>query len=149
MFQVNPIAHLLGQVVPLILILHHRLAALVVVLFDGNFFANVVFRDAQFFLYLQLNGQAMGIPSAFTLYLISLKRFESAKNIFHGAGHHVVNTRCTVGRWRALVKRKGLRAFAQAHALLEDVFLLPKFKNLTRQCGRMSVFILLVLSWHA
>jgi hypothetical protein len=48
-FEVHPVAHLFGQLVPLVGELHHGLAALAVVFFDGDLLADVLLGDAQFF----------------------------------------------------------------------------------------------------
>ena len=64
--QINPIAHFLGHIVPLIGEAHDGFAAFFVVLLNANRNADVVFFDAQFFFNLQLNGQAVGVPAAFS-----------------------------------------------------------------------------------
>ena len=45
-FQVHPIADLLGELVPLILEAHHRFPALFIVLCYGDFLPNVFLGDA-------------------------------------------------------------------------------------------------------
>ena len=94
--QINPVAHLLGEVRPLAGVFHHLLAASSVVLIDADLLADVLFGNAEFLLDAELNGQSVGIPAGFALHLIALHRFVAAESIFDRACQNVVNTRHSV-----------------------------------------------------
>src|SRR5690349_385302 len=72
MIEVDPVAHFFGQVVPYIFVFHHLLTAGFVVIFNGNFFADIFFAYAQCFLYTDFDWQTMRVPTSLTFYLESL-----------------------------------------------------------------------------
>ncbi len=111
MFKVYPIAHLPGYFIPFILEAHHYLSAFEVVIFYGNFVANIFFCNTQFFLYAQFYRKAMSIPATFPFYLETLHGLISAYQVFKCAGYYVVNARHSVSTWWALIKYKSFVSF--------------------------------------
>ena len=51
MLEINPVTHLLGEVSPLLGILHHLLAASSIVLINADLLADILLGDAKFLLY--------------------------------------------------------------------------------------------------
>ena len=105
-FQVHPIAHLVGQVGPLLRKLHHVLAAGRIVVGHGDRLTDILLRDAQCLLHAQFHRQSVGVPSGLPLYLISLHGLVAAEDVLDGAGHHVVDARHTVGRGRPFIEHE-------------------------------------------
>ncbi len=136
MLEINPITHPGSQVVPLIFIHHYRFAALLVIIFDGYLFADIIFGNTELFFNLQLHRKSVCIPASFAFYLETLQRFVTAEDIFYSAGHYVVNARCAIGRWRPFVEREGRRTFAKGHRFFKNLLSLPEIKDFICDAGK-------------
>jgi len=112
-----------------------------IIVFDRDFLPDVFFLNAQQLFYLQLYGQAVGIPTAFALYLKALESLVATKNIFDGACHHVVDARRAIGRGGAFKKYKLPLPFARAYGALKDFVFLPVAQYIAAQGGIMEIFI--------
>ncbi len=143
-FEVYPVAHLAGYVVPDVFVAHDGFAAGAVVRIYGDLDADVFLGDAQFRLYFQLDGQAVGVPAAFAFYALTLKGLVAAENVFDGAGHDVVNARQAVGRRRAFVKHEGVIGVPLLDAAGEDVLPFPEGQDFLIDGGEVQLFMLCV-----
>ena len=79
----------------------------------------------QVVFHCQLDGQSVGIPAGFTVDQIPLLGFKAAENILDGTGHHMVNARFAVGRWRPFIKDKRGFTLPGIQRFLKDPFLFP------------------------
>ena len=129
MVQVHPVAHLVGQVGPFLGEFHHVVAALFVVVGDGNRLSDVFLRDAQLLLHAQLDGKSVCVPSGLAFHQETFHRLISAKRVLDGTRHHVVNARHAVGRRRTFIKHKRRTAFTFRHTLGENVVFIPLFQH--------------------
>ena len=130
MFQIHPIAHLVGEFCPLVGVHHHVLATSIVIIIHANFLADVLLRDAQRLLHTQLHWKSVGVPTSLALHLETLHGLISEECVLYRASHYVVNARMSVGG-RGTFKKDELRtAFAFLNALVEHIFLVPLFQNL-------------------
>lgn len=123
--QVNPVSNDLGEVVPLFLVFHHCFLAFPVIRFDRNALTDVLFGDSKFFFNLEFNGQTVGIPASFAMYLVSSLCFKPTKNIFYGAGHNVMDARCAVCRWRTFIKGERWPSFSLFNRPFKDPVFFP------------------------
>lgn len=83
----------------------------------------------------------MGIPSAFALYLITFKCFITAKDVFDGSSHYMVNAGKSVGRGRALIKIERLLSFTGGNALLENAVILPFLQNVFSYSRKVKLLV--------
>ena len=102
--HIYPISHTVCQVFPFTGKFHHVFTTSRIIIGHRNGFTDVFFGDTQSLFNPKLNGQPVSIPPSFTLHMKSLHGFVPAEYIFNGTGHHMVNTRHTVGRRRTFVK---------------------------------------------
>ncbi len=77
------------------------------------------------FLYAKLHGQAVGVPSGFSVNLKALHGLVAAEKVFDGARHHMVYAGHTVCRRRTFVKNKRRSPLAQSNTLLKEALSLP------------------------
>ena len=145
--KVYPIANLFGEIVPTVFEHEYIGSTLFVVIFHGDFGADVFFFDAQALFYLQFDGQAVGIPAAFSGYAEPLLCFVPTENILDGAGHHVVDAGHAVGARRSFKKGKTRRIVALVNALLEHRFLLPKSEDFRFDLRPIQLFECRIHSW--
>jgi hypothetical protein len=106
-------------------------------LFDGNFFPDVLFGDAEFFFDRQLYGQPVGIPSAFALYATPVEGMVAAKQILYRPGHHVVNTRFAVGRGGPFVKHETAVGWALLNTLPKNLLIFPELPDFCVDAWKM------------
>ena len=95
--EVDPVPHLAGNVVPLILVAHYGLAAFPVVLGDGDLLADVLLGDPEFLFHAQFDRQAMGVPAAFALHTTAFQGMIATNQVLDGPRHDVMDTRHSVG----------------------------------------------------
>ena len=129
--EVHPIAHLLGEVGPLARVFHHFAPARGVVFVHRNLLADILFGDAEHFLYAQFDGQAMGVPTGFTADLEALHGLEATESVLNGSRHDMVNTRHSVSRRRSFEEQKLRMSLACRDTFFKEVFVLPLRQNLT------------------
>ncbi len=125
--HIHPVAHNAGEFLPLAGIFHHLLAAGGVVFFHRNFFSDVFLGNVQRFFHAQFHRQTVGVPAGFTMYAEAFHGFVAAENILNCAGHHVVDSRHSVGRWRSFVKHKCRVPFARRNTFMKRVVFFPAF----------------------
>ena len=106
MLHVDPVTHLLGQRLPLGRVLHHLLAAGLIVLSDRDGLTDRILSDAELLLDTQLYRQTVRIPARTTIYTVSVHRLVAADDILDRARYDVVYARHSVGRGRTLVECK-------------------------------------------
>ena len=95
--HVYPVAHLLGEVAPAVGVLHHLLAAGLVVLLYRDFLPDILLGYTQHGLHAQLYREPVGIPAGFTLYQVSALGLVAADGILYAARHYVVDAREPIG----------------------------------------------------
>ena len=124
--EVNPITHFDGNIVPQILVPHNRFAAFVVIIVHRNLFADVFFRDTEFFFNREFNRQTMRIPTAFALDAFTIEGLKTAENILNRPRHNVVNAWQTIRRRWSFVKNKGVIRVALLNGFVEDPLSIPE-----------------------
>ena len=129
MFQIDPVAHFLGQVGPFLCKLHHVAAASGIVIRHANFFANIFLCDTQGFFNAKLDRQSVRVPAGFAVHLEAFHRLVTAENILDRAGDDVVDTRHTVGGRRTLVKDERRMSLTDFKTLVENVAVLPLLQH--------------------
>ena len=102
MFEIDPVAHLAGEVIPFVLEFHHFAATGLVVVLHGDLLADVLLGDAEGFLHAKLHGQTVRVPAALTSDVLAGEGLVAADDVLDGAGHHVVDAGHAVGGRRAL-----------------------------------------------
>ena len=125
MLQINPIAHLVGQVRPLIRVHHDVLAAGIVVVIHADFLTDILLGDAEALLHTQFHGKSVGVPSGLAVHLIALHGLIAQDGVLDGTSHHMMYARVSVGRRRSLEEYVGRTALALRNTAVEEVFLLP------------------------
>ena len=127
--HVDPVPHVACEVLPRIGVLHHVLAAGLVVLVNGDLRADILLGDAEGFLNAELYWQAVGVPSSLTLDLVTLHRPEAADGVLDGARHDMVDSGHPVGRGGTLEEDEFALAVATAQRLPESIMLVPHFEH--------------------
>ncbi len=112
-----------------VLVLEHRLAALLVKLGDAEFFDLVLVLQTEFRLDLDLHRQAVRIPAGFAFNQESLHLLVTADHILDRAGDDMMNSRAAIGCRRTFIERKARRILAQSQSLVECVCLVPILKD--------------------
>ena len=141
-FHIDPVPHPAGQFVPQPGIFHHRFAAGAVILFDGDFFADIFFGDAQFLFHAQLDRQAVGVPPGLAVHEKPFLGLVTAEYVFDGTGHYVVDARDPVGRRRPFVKHERGVPFAGFDAFMESILLIPLSQHFGAGGRQVESFIL-------
>ena len=139
--KVNPVAHLVGELRPLVGVHHHILAAGVVIVVHAYLLAYILFGYAERLLHRQLYRQTMSIPSCLALNLIALHGLVSEERILDSTTHHVVYARMSVGRRRTLVENELRTTFLLVYTLMEYIVLLPFFKHLVVCIYKVKAFM--------
>ena len=106
MLHINPVTHLVRQRLPLGGVLHHLLAASLVVLSDRDRLADRILGDAELLLDSQLYGQTVRIPASATIHTVAVHRLVATDDILDRARYDVVNARHPIGRGRTLIEGK-------------------------------------------
>src|SRR5690606_34941228 len=104
----------------------------------------IFFGNAKLLLHLQFHRQAMGIPAPLSFHAFSLHRMVPANYIFDSAGHHVVDTRLTVGRGRSFIEYEGILRIPAFHTLFKYFLTLPKSKDVLIDRRQMKSVIFLI-----
>ena len=103
-FQIHPIAHLLGQFIPKVFVLQYLGAAGLVILVHTNLLADILLGNAQLFLHAQFHRQSVGVPACLAVHIVTLLCLVAAEHVLNGACHHMVDARLAVGRRRTVVE---------------------------------------------
>ena len=133
--HVHPEGDAVGHGLPLVDVLEDGLLAHLVEPLDAVRFDLQLAGDAQLPLYLQLHGQAVGVPAALAGDLEALHGLVARDDVFKDAGQHVVDAGHAVGRGRAFIKGELRRTLPLAHALAEGILLLPELEDVLLQLG--------------
>ena len=133
--RVDPEADPLGQVVPLIDVAQHRLAALRVELGDAVALDVVLRGEAELPLDLELDREAVAVPAALARDEVPGHRAVAGEDVLEDPGQHVVRARSPVGRGRSLVELERRRSLAAADRLAEDIALTPAREHLLLELG--------------
>lgn len=139
-FEIHPIAHFAGDVVPFIFEAHHGFAAFLVVGFHGDGFADILFGDAEFFFDVELYGEAVGIPSAFAFYAFTPEGLVAAEEVFDGAGDDMVDAGFAIGGGWAFIEDEAGGIVALLNTFLEYALCFPKLEDFLINVGEMQVF---------
>ena len=103
---VEPVRDALDEPFPLFAIRPDALAAATVERLDADPFDVLLATEAQRLLHLDFHWQPVRIPSGLARHVVAEHRAVTAEEVLHRAGEHVVDTRASVGRWRAVVKHE-------------------------------------------
>ena len=128
--EVDPEADPLGQPVPVLQELEHRLAALRVEGGDPVLLDLRLGRDPELLLDGDLHRQPVAVPAALALDVVAAHRLVARVDVLEHPREDVVGARAPVRGRRALVEHPRLRALAPAHGLVEDVALAPALQHL-------------------
>jgi hypothetical protein len=131
--HVDPVPHVACQILPCIGVLHHVLAAGLVVLVDRDLRADILLGYAEGFLHAEFYGQAVGVPSGLAFDLVALHRAEAADGVLDGARHDMVDSGHPVGRGGTLEEDEFALAVATAQRLPESIMLVPHFEHRVAQ----------------
>ena len=128
--HVDPEADPLRQLLPILEVLEHRLAALGVEALDAVGLDVRLRLQPQLLLDGDLDRQPMAVPAALALDAVAAHRAKARVDVLEHARQHVVRARLAVGRRRSLVEDPLRRSFAAAKRLGEDVALAPALEHL-------------------
>ena len=146
--QIDPIAHPDGQVVPQILVFHHLLTAGMVVVVNGNLFADILFCYAEVFLHAKFNRKSVGVPAGLALHQKALLRLVAAENVLQGTRHHVVDARFAVCGRGAFVKNEWGVPFTDVSAFAESPVLFPELQYLFRGFNQVKILVFRIFLFH-
>ena len=132
---VDPEADPLGQLVPLVDVAQHRLAAAGVELGDAEALDVVLVGEAELLLDLELHREPVAIPARLARHVVALHRLVAREHVLEHAAEDVMRPGPPVRRRRALVEDERLGALAAADRLVEDVALAPALEHLLLELG--------------
>src|SRR5436190_8820625 len=135
---VEPVADPLAELLPIVLVLEHALAAATVEFRDAERFDLLLAVDLELFLDLDLDGQTVRVPPRFALHVKAFRGAVPAKQVLQRAREHVMDAGPSVRRRRTIEEHKGRRALVRAHRLLEETFLAPPLEQLALQFVRRT-----------
>ena len=130
MLHVHPVAHAVGHAFPLALVLPDALLALLDERLDAVALDVLLAVQFQQLFDLQLDGQAVRVPSGLAEHLIPLHDLVAGNDVLHDAGENVADVRLAVGRRRPVVKGKHGLSGRVLLRPLKDPVLLPERKDL-------------------
>ena len=140
--HIDPVADALRKVAPLGGVLHHFLAAGVVVLLHAYLVADILLGDAELLLDAKLYGQSVGVPPGAALHPEARLCLITADRVLDGAGHNVMDARHSV-RGRGSFEEDELgSAFPQLEGFLERVILLPSLQSVISDRDQIQALIL-------
>ena len=137
--EVDPVADPLGQRVPVLEVLEHRLAALRVELGDAVALDVVLRLEAELLLDRDLDRQAVRVPAGLALDVVPGHRLVAREDVLEDAREHVVRAGAAVRGRRALVEHERRAALAVAQRRPEHVALAPAREHLLLQRGEGDV----------
>ncbi len=126
---VDPTAHPVDGVLPLLGIPQHDGAALLVEVVHSEVDDGAVAADAQLLLHLVLDGQAVAVPAEGAVHPPPLHRLVAGDGVLDGPGDQVAEVRQPGRERRAVVKDVLILRRSQVDRLLEDLPLFPKCKD--------------------
>ena len=132
---VDPEGDPLGQPRPLVDVLEHRLAALLVELGNPVALDVVLVVEAELALDLELDRQPVAVPAALAVHLVAAHRLEAGEDVLEHPAQDVVRVGRAVGGRRALVEDELRAALTAPDRLVEDVALAPALEDLLLELG--------------
>ena len=144
--KVYEVSHAFSQFTPLGSEHHDVLTTLLVVVFGRNILVALLIVDislgnAQLLLNAQLDGQSMGVPACLALHLEALHGLIAVESILQRTAQHVVNTRVSVSRGRALIEYKLRTAFTLFHRAPKDILLLPHLQHVVVRLRQVQAVV--------
>ena len=127
--HVDPERHPFGHVLPLLDVLHHRLAAVAVELGDAVFLDRRFAVEAEHLLDLDLDRQAVGVPAALARDALAAHGLIAGEEVLEHAREHVVDARRAVGGRRAFVEGVDVVFGSFFDRPAEDVALAPELAD--------------------
>ena len=137
-FHIDPVADAVGHHLPLFDVPENALAAALVEFGDAEFLDFPLGRQTKFLFNLELNRQAVGVPTALADYTAALHGAVPGDDVLEYAGQDVVNARAAVGGGRPFVHHEQGSVGPFVGRTAEHVLLLPVFQNLGVQVGEID-----------
>ena len=128
--HIRPVADAFGHTLPFALVFPYGLLAFLDERFDAVLLDLLLAVEVEELFDFQLNRQTVGIPAGFAQNLLALHRLIARNQILDRAGFDMTDVRLAVRRWRAVVEREYVAAFALVDRTLEDVVLVPETDDL-------------------
>ena len=128
--HIRPEADSAGEILPHALVFPNAFLTLGDKGIDTVGFDLLLAVQAKKLLYLQFNGQTVGIPARLTGNVVSLHAAVAGDHILDNAGQHVTDVGLAVGGGGTVVERIVTTALAVLQGLLENVILVPERKSL-------------------
>ena len=145
---VNPVAHLMGKLGPLLSELHDIAAASRIVLLDSYLLADVFLGDAESLLHTELNRQSVSVPSCLAVNLEALHRLVTADDVLDGTSQNVVNARHSVCRRRSFIENERRMTFFFLYRTMEHVFFVPVVKHFAVHLSEVQLAVLFEFFCH-
>ena len=123
--HIDPIPYPVRQSHPFLGVLHHLLAAGIVVVLDTDFRPDVLLRDAEHLLHTELYRETVGVPAGPPVHLVSALGLVPANGILDGTSHDMMYARHAVGRRRSFEKDKFRSPLPQFQRFGESIPFLP------------------------
>src|SRR5690606_36528746 len=134
--EVDPETHVLRHRLPFGDVTHDRRATLLRERRDADFLLDALLvEDAELFLDLVLDGQAVRVPARFARTVEAAHRLVARVQILERAREHVVNTGAAVGRRRAFVEDEFRPVAAGLDDALEHALAPPELENVLLERG--------------
>ena len=138
--EVDPVADPLGQVLPVVDVVEDGLAAQAGEFGDPDIsFDLALAGDAEALLHLDLDRQAVGVPTGAAGHVVPAHGAVPAEEVLVGPGPDVVQAGLAVGRGGALVEDPRLGSLALGHRPLEDAVLAPAGQLRLLEDGEIGV----------
>ena len=127
--HVDPERHPFGHVLPLLDVLHHRLAAVSVELGDAVLLDRGLAVEAEHLLDFDLDGQAVSVPAALARDSLAAHGLVAGEEVLEHAREHVVDAGRAVGGRRAFVEGVDVVFGTFLDRAAEDVALAPELAD--------------------
>ena len=139
--HIHPVAHALGEVLPLGGVFHHLAAAGAVVFLDGDLGTDVGLGDAELLFHSELHWKTVSIPARAAAHLVTCHGLVAAHRVFDGTGHHVMDARTAVCTGGTFKEYELGRSLTKLHALGEGAVLFPFGKHPCASLHQIKTFI--------
>src|SRR5262249_28170292 len=136
---VEPVAHPLGEALPLLLVLEDAGAAALVEGPDAELLDLALERDAELLLHLDLDRQPVGVPAGLARDVEALHGPEAADDVLQHAGEDVVDAGAAVRGRRPLVEDEGRAPLAAVDHLLARAVPAPALEELLLELRQVEV----------
>src|SRR5690606_32018843 len=133
---VEPVAHALGEPLPLLLVDEHALPAHLVEARDADRLDLPFTADPQRLLRFDLDRQAVRVPARDARHVLAAHRLVPAKQVLDAAAQHMMQTGPPVGGGRPFVEDELLPPFRRLERAAEEVLVPPLLEDLQLQLRR-------------